>query len=166
MLGDLDPVSHRFEQRALGQVVVAEEDRIDIRVAGDHLQEQFAAQADRGRAGRQHFQRRVIQAGLLQGFAETFAAQQGALVQLRADVGQAFATAGQQVFGRRFAGRQLREAHAIEPGGAVQLHHVHAGNVAGFDHPPRAFGAVEPGQQQAAWLIGHVVAQQVFFFIA
>ena len=107
LLGNLDPAAHGFEQCTLGQVVVAEENRIDIGVTGEQLQKQFAAQADRGGAWRQHFQVRVIQTGLLQGLAETFAAQQRALVELRTDVGQALAPAGQQVFGRRFAGSQL-----------------------------------------------------------
>ncbi|MCY1237423.1 hypothetical protein D9M72_501180 [compost metagenome] len=147
LFGNLDLVAHGFEQGALGQVVVAEEDRIDVRMTGQQLQEQLTTEADGGGAGRQHFQVRVIPTGLLQGFAEAFAAQQGALVQLRADVGQALAAAGQQVFGSRFAGRQLRKANAIEPGGAVQFHHVHARNIAGFDHPPRTFGAVETRQQ-------------------
>ncbi|MNI51706.1 hypothetical protein D3C73_1064450 [compost metagenome] len=62
---DFDPVAHRFKQRALGQVVVAEENRIDIGMAGDHLQKQFATQAYGRRARGQHFQGRVIQAGLL-----------------------------------------------------------------------------------------------------
>ena len=93
LFGDLDPAAHGFEQCALGQVVVTEEDRVDIGMTGEQLQEQFAPQADGGRARGQDFQVRVIQTGFLQGFAETFAAQQRALIQLRADVGQTLATA-------------------------------------------------------------------------
>ncbi len=69
------------------------------------------------------------------------------------------------MLGRRFAGLELGEADAIEPRAGVQFHHVHAGNIAGLDHASGAFGAVETGQQQTTRLIGHVVAQQVFFFV-
>jgi hypothetical protein len=87
------------------------------------------------------------------------------LVQLCTDVGQALAAFGNQVPGRRFPRLELGKTNAVEPGAGVQFHHVHAGNVAGLDHPPGAFGAVETGQQQTPWLIGHVVAQQVFFLV-
>src|SRR5471032_3227522 len=71
------------------------------------LQKQLAAQAHGGGARRQQFQRRVIHAGLLQRAAETFAAQQRALVQLRADVGQALAPTRDQMRRRRFTRGQL-----------------------------------------------------------
>ena len=102
----------------------------------------------------------------MQGAAKAFATQQGALVQLCADIGQALAPPGQQVRRRGLAGGQLREAHTVHPGIGVQIHHVHTGHIAGLDHSSRAFGAVKTGQQQTPWLVGHVVAQQVFFFIA
>lgn len=70
------------------------------------------------------------------------------------------------MLGSGLAGAQLGEADAIEPGAGVQVHHVHAGNAAGLDHPPGALGALEAGQQQAARLVGQVVADQVLFLVA
>jgi len=70
------------------------------------------------------------------------------------------------VAGGGFPSLQLRKTDTVHTLGRIQLHHVHAGHIAGLDHPARAFGAVKACQQQPAWLVGHIVAQQVFFFVA
>ncbi|MNN89886.1 hypothetical protein D3C81_2077620 [compost metagenome] len=82
---------------------------------GQQLGENLPAQADGRWPWREHLQARVIGPGLLQGAAEPFATQQGALVQLCADECQALAPARQQVLRRRRAGLQLRETHAVQP---------------------------------------------------
>ncbi|MNG28578.1 hypothetical protein D3C84_1138590 [compost metagenome] len=46
LLWHLDPQAQCLENRALGQVVVAEEDAVDIRVLRQQLTEQLPAQAD------------------------------------------------------------------------------------------------------------------------
>lgn len=130
------------------------------------LQKQFPAQAHRRSARRQHFQIRVITPGLLQRLAETLTAQQRPLIKLRTDIRQTLTPPREQMLSRRFPGTQLRKPDAIHPGSAVQFHHVHARNVARLDHPSRTFRAIKPGQQKPARLVRHVIAQEVFFFVA
>ncbi|VVN64099.1 hypothetical protein PS685_04540 [Pseudomonas fluorescens] len=76
-------------------------------MAGEQLQEQFAPQANRRRTWRQYFKIRVVQSGFLQSAAITLTAQQRALIELGADIGQMSAATGDQVPGSCFTGLQL-----------------------------------------------------------
>ena len=160
-----DPQLQRGEQRALREVVVAEEDGVGRLLALHQLREHLATERERRGLGAQPLERGVVQPGLAHARAVAVGALQRARVELRGGEGDAAPPALQQMVRERMAGALLREADAVNAGGRGRLHHMHDRHAAGSDQLSRFIASIEAGDQQAGRAMHQLVAQQLLFLV-